>query len=214
MRLPLAAPRVGRVLAAAAILAAATAVLPPVGSESRRLLWVEGLQFVLLAAVVPALTALSLPAGWRPLHRGRGWLTSVAVLEVAVIVAWRVPSAVDGIAGHPWLVLVEGACLLAAGTALWSTLLAGAPLSEGSPPYPSRMAIAAVVMWSVWVLAYLVGFSHATWYRAYTGSSGLSVRADQQLTTGVLWAGAALAFIPVIFWCLWEWLSPEKATPA
>ena len=40
--------------------------------------------------------------------------------------------------------------------------------------------------------------------------SGLSLAADQQVTTGVLWAIAACAFIPVIFWNLVVWLRSEE----
>jgi cytochrome c oxidase assembly factor CtaG len=126
---------------------------------------------------------------------------------------WRLPPAVDGLARHPWLVVVEGLCLLLAGLGVWSLLLSGPPAPGVTPSYPWRMAVAAVVMWSTWVFAYLVGLSHVAWYPVYTRTSGLSTNADQQLATGVLWAGAGLAFGPVVFWCLWQWLAPERTGP-
>lgn len=207
VRWPVTAPRLSRVYAAAAVLVAATALLPPIGSGSRHHLWVEGAQFLLLACALPALTALALPARWRPVRPGRPWMISALLLETADLGLWRSKAAVDGIAHHPWLASLEGICLLAGGAALWSFMLA-TPLR--GPSYPWRMALAAFAMWWLWILAYLVGFSSATWYPAYASHSGWSVRAEQQITTAMLWAGAGLAFLPVIFWGLWQWLAPER----
>ena len=176
----------------------------------------QSLQFLLLACALPALTALSLPPRWRPARHGSTWMSAALLLELVTVIAWRVPASVDGLAHHRWLSAVEGACLLVAGTTLWSFLVAAASKSGKcsrsgwTPSYPWRMAVAAVVMWSIWILAYLVGFSRSAWYPAYGARPGLSTVADQQIATGVLWAGAGLAFLPVIFWSLWQWLAPER----
>lgn len=196
--------------AAAGVLAAATALLPPIGSEARHYLWVEAVQFLLLGCALPALAVLALPSRWRPWRAGRAWMTSALVLELADLGLWRSKAAVDGIAHHPWLACVEGVCLLVGGGALWSFLIPAPLRGKDGPTYPWRMALAAFTMWSVWILAYMVGFSSAEWYPAYSARSGLSVSAEQQITTGLLWVGAGLTFLPVIFWGLWQWLAPER----
>jgi cytochrome c oxidase assembly factor CtaG len=211
VRVPITPPRLSRVFTAAAILAAATALLPPVGTQARHYQWVEGLQFVLLAGAVPALSGLA----WRRAHPDAEWPggpagAAVAVIvQVAALVAWRVPAGVDALAHHAWLAPLEGVSLLAAGAGLWALLLAPPPWRPEHPSYPWRMACAAVAMWSMWFMAYLVGLSHTTWYPAYPRTTGLSGHADQQLATGVLWAGAACTFLPVIFWSLWAWLRTD-----
>jgi cytochrome c oxidase assembly factor CtaG len=134
-----------------------------------------------------------------------------AVPELCVFVAWRTPAAVDWLAGGAWRALLEAAVLVLAGVGFWLEIVESPPLSPRSTR-PVRMAIAASGMWTIWVLAYLVGLSHANWYRAYhhVAGRGLSLAADQQLMTGVLWAIAACAFVPVVFWNLIVWLRSEE----
>jgi cytochrome c oxidase assembly factor CtaG len=127
------------------------------------------------------------------------------------VTAWRIPPAVNALVRHPWLVGVEAVSLLVVGIGLWLELVESPPVSPRLSP-PIRAALAAVSMWAVWVLAYLVGLSHASWYQAYSHQAGrgLSLSADQQLTTGMLWFAFACAFVPVIFWNLIRWLQSEE----
>ena len=119
--------------------------------------------------------------------------------------------AVDALARHRWLVLVEAATLVAVGVGLWLELVESPPLVPRLPR-PGRVALAAVSMWTVWILAYLVGLSHASWYPAYPhhAGTGFSLSADQQLTTGMMWFVSACAFIPVVYWNLIRWLQSEE----
>lgn len=66
-------------------------------------------------------------------------------------------------------------------------------------------------MWTVWVLAYLMAMSQSSWYHEfhYAVGRGISQSADQQLTAGVMWFTAAVAFMPVIFSNLNCWLKSE-----
>jgi cytochrome c oxidase assembly factor CtaG len=129
------------------------------------------------------------------------------LLELAAVVAWRSPAAVDAVARHGWLSLVEAATLMGAGIGLWLELVE-------SPPFmprlarPRRIMAGAVAMWTVWVTAYLLGLSHASVYEAFHHVAGrsLSVAADQALTTWVLWFTSLCAFLPVIFTNLIVWL--------
>jgi len=132
-------------------------------------------------------------------------------LYLAAAIVWRTPLAVNALARHPWLVVVEAATLLVAGVGLWLELVESPPLAPRLPR-PSRIALAAVSMWTIWVLAYLVGLSNASWYHAYPHhpGSGLSLSADQQLSTGLLWFVSGCAFVPVVYWNLIRWLQSEE----
>ena len=132
-------------------------------------------------------------------------------LDVALVVAWRIPASVDALARHGWLSLFEAVSLVTAGVGLWLELVESPPFSPRLAR-PKRIALAAVAMWTIWVTAYLVGLSHASVYRSYAHVVGrdLSVSADQALTTGILWLTSLCAFIPVIFSNLTLWLRSDE----
>ena len=160
------------------------------------------------------------PGGLRPVDRLaldrrrhlEPWRAAgVAGVFLAVVVLWRIPLTVDALARHPWLVVVEAATLVPAGVVMWLELVESPPVAPRLPR-PHRVAMAAVVMWVIWVLAYLVGLSHGAWYHGYdhTLADGISISADQQLTTGVVWLLSGAAFVPVVFWNLIFWLQSEE----
>jgi len=132
-------------------------------------------------------------------------------LYLAGAILWRIPASVDALVRHPWLVVVEAATLVAVGTGLWLELVESPPLIPRLSR-PHRVALAAVSMWAIWILAYLVGLSHASWYPAFIhhAGTGFSLSADQQLTTGMMWFISGCAFIPVVFWNLIQWLQSEE----
>ncbi|HEY7917193.1 MAG TPA: cytochrome c oxidase assembly protein [Acidimicrobiales bacterium] len=230
------------VLGVLAVALLVACLVPPLATSARRYEFAEALQFALLAVVVPVLLVLGMPwrvvglaaprspddegimaapaSSLRPIDRlalGRRHhpevLRSVAfaALFLAGVVAWRVPPSVDALARHPWLAGVEAATLLIVGVGLWLELVESPPLVPRLSR-PHRVALAAVCMWTIWVLAYLVGLSHVSWYHAYAHhpGAGLSLSADQQLTTGTMWLVSGCAFIPVIFWNLIRWLQSEE----
>lgn len=134
-----------------------------------------------------------------------------AGLYLAGVILWRTPLTVDALRSHPWLVGVEAAFLVMVGVALWLELVESPPLTPRLSR-PSRVALAAISMWVVWILAYLVGLSHGSWYQVYPHHAGVgfSLSADQQLATGVMWFISASAFVPVIYWNLVRWLQAEE----
>ncbi len=159
-------------------------------------------------ASLPAVDRLALgrrrhPEAWRAV--------CFAALYVAAAIVWRTPLAVNALAWHPWLVAAEALTLVAAGVALWLELVESPPLVPRLSR-PNRIALAAVSMWVIWVLAYLVGLSHSSWFVAYShhAGSGLSLSADQQLATGLMWFVSGCAFIPVVYWNLIRWLQSEE----
>lgn len=137
-----------------------------------------------------------------------GWF---AFLFLAGAVVWRIPPTVNALARHPWLVVVEAVTLVGLGIGLWLELVASPPLTPRLSR-PHRVALAAIIMWVIWILAYLVGLSHASWYHAYPHhpGTGFSLSADQQLTTGVMWFVSGCAFVPVVYWNLIRWLQAEE----
>jgi|SRR6266566_4008550 len=225
------APR--RWYAVAAAVVVAVFLLPPVGGYARHYVFVESLQFALFAMVVPALVVLAAP--WRlarlsrgdatdatyraaghggpadrlamSRHRHPSFVRATGFLAVftGTSVAWRLPVAVNELARQPALAAAEMATLLAAGAGLWLELVESPPLAPRLAR-PQRAAIAALAMWTTWILAYVLGFSHVAWYRAYTRGSGLSPVADQQIATITLWAVAAACFVPVVFATMMFWL--------
>ena len=216
-------------------------LVPPLSSLARRYEFVEALQFSLLAIVVPVFVVSGSPwchlglAGRSPpednkvvtartlraadaLAQNRRRHPEIlrsavfALLFVAGVIMWRIPPMVNALATHPWLLAIEAVILPVVGVGLWLELIDSPPL-KSRLSRPNRIALAALSMWTIWILAYLVGLSHASWYHGYAhiAGGGFSLSADQQLTTGVMWLVSGCAFIPVIFWNLVRWLQSEES---
>ena len=120
--------------------------------------------------------------------------------------------AVNAIERHPWLLTAEAVSLVLTGGLLWLELVQP-QTAPSSRSRPLRAAVAAAVaMWTVWTIAYLVGFSTASWYTAFHHVAGHwpSLAADQQFSTAVLWLVATVAFMPVVFWNVLEWLRSDE----
>jgi len=211
-------------LAAVALALVLLSLFPPAATYARRYVFAESLQFLLFATVVPALLVLGAP--WRRLGApgGRGLagrLTrrpggprfargfTVLLVFMGTVVAWRLPASVDALARWPGFAVLEMATLVAAGSALWLELVESPP-SLPALPRPLRAVFAAVAMWTIWVLAYILGFSQVAWFRAYAHGAGLSSVADQEIATGIMWAVPALCFVPVVFVTALTWLKDPE----
>ncbi len=207
-------PRGRNWLAIAAVILVALSLLPPAGSLARRYVFAESLQFVLFAAAVPALLVLGAP--WRLLglgpraapqrRAGSGFLRGAAVLLVyaAVLIVWRLPVTVDALATQPGLAVAEMATLAAAGSALWLQLVESPPLLPRLSR-PLRAVFAALAMWTIWILAYILGFSQVAWFGAYL-QPGVNPVIDQEIATGAMWAVSAVCFVPVVYVTALTWL--------
>ena len=107
-------------------------------------------EFLGLGPVVEKLAAA------RQRHHERVRTVAVAVPALACMVAWRTPDAVNALRAGGWLVAVEAVSVGISGAALWlECISSGALVPRG--PRPQRIAVAAVSMWTIWVLAYLLG---------------------------------------------------------
>jgi len=216
----------------AALIIAVLVLVPPLGTLARRTEYAATLQFSLLAIAVPALVAFGAP--WRILglagtgvpgepprpvdqladhrrrHRELPWSLAYIVCDLGVAIAWHTPGAVSTVAAHGWLAIVEGAVLLVFGLGLWLELLPSPPLTPRSG-HLRRAVLGAFSMWGFWVLAYVTGLSNRGFYHNFSHvAGGLSAAADQQIAAAVLWAVAALTFVPVIFWNALAWLQSEE----
>ena len=142
---------------------------------------------------------------------GQSRAIALGVTFTALAIFWRVAPIVDGLVRYPWLSIVEALSLLVVGGALFSDLVESPPIRPGAPR-THRIAISAIVMWAVWVVAYLDGMSHVSWYHAFhhVAGRGISQAADQQLSAGSIWAMTAATFLPIIFWNLMHWLESEE----
>ncbi|HEY6309640.1 MAG TPA: cytochrome c oxidase assembly protein [Streptosporangiaceae bacterium] len=219
---PVAAPSIRRSRSWLPAVAAALIVIclvPPLSAAARRYLFVESVQFCVFALAAPALVVLGAP--WRLLRLARvadrlaaarrrrtSFATTLPALIawVAICLSWRLPPVLDALARHPALVAPEAVTLCAAGTALWLELVPSPPLAP-RVAQPQRACLAALAMWSIWVIAYVLGFASGAVVHAYDhGGSHLSTVSDQEITAFVLWAAAGAAFIPVIFAAVMGWL--------
>jgi cytochrome c oxidase assembly factor CtaG len=222
-------PRGRSWLAIAAVAAILLSLVPPAGSYARRYVFAESLQFMVFATAVPALLVLGVP--WRmlglarlmpggrgltgrlarPRRGGSGFARGAAALLVfmGTVIAWRLPVTVNALATLPGLAVLEMVTLVAAGSALWLELVESPPLLPRLSR-PLRAVFAAVAMWTIWVLAYILGFSQVAWFGAYAHAAGLSLVADQEMATGIMWAVPALCFIPVVFVTALTWLKDTE----
>ena len=224
-------------LASAGLALIAMAMLPPVETLARRYLFVESVQFCLLSMAGPALIVLGAPWRVLRLSRGQGeepaglphqagaprgfadrlaagrrrrpsFVRAAGFLAwwVGICLCWRLPPVLDALARHPALSLAGLATLVPAGVGLWLELVNSPPLAPRLTR-PRRAAIAALAMWSIWVIAYVLGFAGGAVVHAYDGlGSSLSTVVDQEITVFVLWLAAACCFVPVIFVSLLTWL--------
>ncbi len=205
------------------LVALVVALSPPLQGAAHRYAVFETVQYCLLAVVVPALAVLGAP--WRLLGlspllerldagRARRRTIQRAAVELApalaVLVAWRTPALVDRLQQHPFLLALEAVTLVPAGALIWLDCVASPPAVPRLSPL-GRLPVAAVSMWTLWILAYIVGMATSDSYPAFAhvGGRSLSTAADLQLTAGVMWVVAAAAFLPILFSNLMAWLRSD-----
>jgi cytochrome c oxidase assembly factor CtaG len=177
----------------------------------REYLFAESVQFSAFAIVIPSLLVLGAP--WVP-RRARlpfGGAMAVVVAFAGGCLLWRLPPVLDALAGHPALRVAELGTLLLAGTLLWLQL-AGSPSSPATLTRTQRAGLAALAMWSVWVIAYVLGFANHAVIHGYDSAGTLGVVADQEISAALLWALSGACFIPVIAVTLLGWLR-DGVTP-
>jgi cytochrome c oxidase assembly factor CtaG len=136
------------------------------------------------------------------------WLLA---LFLVVNVVWRVAPVVDFMVRHNWLVVVESLSLVLVGAIFWTELVESPPLAPCTTR-PYRVAMSVIAMWVIWILAYIDAMSRSSFYTVFhhVAGQGISQSADQQFAAGLLWFLSAVAFVPVIYWNLVQWLQSEE----
>lgn len=219
--------RVRRWLTLPGVVAAAGVLLPPAGSAARHYVLAQAVQFAVLAVAVPALLVLGAP--WRLRPAGQRLADRAAIARshrpgsirprlslvgcIAMVIAWRLPVVVNALVRYPILTLVEAVTLIAAGGALWLELVESPPLLP-TMSRPLRALFAALPMWTIWAIAYIMGFSHTVWFTAlaHAPGHGIGTIADQEIAAFLLWLIPGLCFVPVVFVSLITWLR-DNADP-
>jgi len=207
-------------LAVIGLLLVLACLLPPLSTLAHRYVFAESIQFSVFAVAGPTLIVLGAP--WRRLRLsgpadrlaaarrgGRPFPRAAAVLIafVGVCLAWRLPPVVDALARQPTLVVAEAVTLLAAGAALWLEIVASPPVAP-QLSRPQRAVMAALAMWSIWIVAYVLGSASHGVFPAYDAAGGgLSAVADQEIAVGLVWAVAGCCFVPVVMANMIGWLA-------
>jgi cytochrome c oxidase assembly factor CtaG len=209
--------RLRPVLAPLAVVMAVAVAVPPLVTDARHDAVVQALQFLVFASVAPALLILGWPT-WLPraeLHQARSQRADRVGIRVvagllpytALVITWRLPVVLAALARDPALTALELVTLVAASAALWRELVRP-PATPEPLPRPLRAALAAVAMWTIWVIAYVTGMSAGG---ATPAAAGV-VRsvADRQFAVGVLWAVSALCYVPVVFVMAMTWFNDRE----
>jgi cytochrome c oxidase assembly factor CtaG len=207
------------------------ALLPPLSGAARRTEYAQALQISLLAIAVPALFVAGAPWQWlkstgegtsdspsrmvdrladgRLRHRELPRSLAFIGVDIAVIIGWHTPEAVSAVSDHGWLAPVEALTFLVFGAGLWLELVQSPPFAPRSGHLRCAV-LAALAMWALWIVAYVVGMSNHDFYTSFHHvPGGLSSAADQQIASAVFWLVSALAFLPVVFWNALMWLKTE-----
>jgi hypothetical protein len=216
-------------LTVAAVVVTLVVLLPPGETYARQYAFVQALQFVIFAVAAPALVMIGATdrtfAMWarrgtavrrllgRAGDRGRGSDAAAVradavrlVAFMALVIVWRLPAATRALSANPVLALPEMATLEAAGIALWVEL-AGPASGRPRAGRPLRAAMAALSMWTIWIIAYITGMSSAR-----ASGPSLSTVTDQQIGVAIMWAVPAICFVPVIYALMISWLG-ERDDP-
>ncbi len=182
----------------------------PLQTIARKYLFAESVQFCGYAMAVPALAVLGTP--WTP-RRGRlpfGGAMAIGLVFVGCCLLWRLPPVLDALARHPVLQVPELLTLLLAGTGLWLQLV-NSPSSAVRLTRPQRAAVAALAMWSIWGIAYALGFANHAVVHAYDLSGSFGAVPDQEASAALAWAVSGACFVPVICVTLLGWLRDSGA---
>lgn len=147
----------------------------------------------------------------RSTRRGYKRSVNVLLLYVGQAILWRSAPVADALIRHPWLAAVESVALVIGGVLLWLELIVSPPFRP-TVARTYRMGIAAIAIWTQWVIGYLMAMDKNPWYHGFhhVAARWLSLAADQQLTAAVMWFITAAAFVPVVFSNFLRWLQSEE----
>jgi cytochrome c oxidase assembly factor CtaG len=132
-------------------------------------------------------------------------------LWITLIYAWHVPVLYQAAEEHPLLHLLEHACFLGAGIAMWLALLGPLPKPAWFG-YGAKAGYTAAVHFSMMGMANLFMWSGVVFYPIYAESEqagGISALTDQGIAGAVLAAQSAVIMISVLAWILLSWAKED-----
>jgi cytochrome c oxidase assembly factor CtaG len=195
-------------------------ILPPGATYARQYAFAQALQFDAFGVIIPALLALGTPpriavrrdrASPRIAARVSPAVVAAGRLIpfVALVIIWRLPPLLDALASYPAVSVAELVTLVGAGLGVWLAISGrAAPVTL---PRPLRAAMAAVAMWTIWIIGYVTGMSSlALIPRNPALTEVVSAAVDRQLAAAALWAGPAICFVPLIYYLLVSWLGERE----
>jgi len=164
-------------------------------------------------AAIPGPRLLARPAGHLAGtdRRAAGGAAAKVLVFAALVITWRLPPVLEALVSHPALTAAELVTLAGAGSAVWIDLLAAVP-SRRPLPRPLRAAIAAVTMWTIWIVAYITGMFGTAPVPAGHATDALTAATQRQLGVAIMWAVPAIFLAPVIYTMLIRWLG-ERDDP-
>jgi cytochrome c oxidase assembly factor CtaG len=189
-----------RILIGLAFVLVVAAVVPPLSTESSRLLVAHMSQHLVVGDLAPLLLALAISGGvlGRPAVALVAWAASRAV--------WHYPELFDAAARNPWLHVLEHACLLAGGFALWAAVLRAASTA-------ARIGLVVFFQLGGMALGLILLWAGSPLYARYAHSTigGLT---DQRAAGAVMMAEGTLLTLGLLTWLLVGLLRDDAAAPA
>jgi putative membrane protein len=233
-------PRARRALAFYAGLATIlVALLPPLGTLSAQLFWVQMIQRLLLLMVAAPLIAVSRPwiSLWRPFPpRLRHAITKILVQSPVCapvrrlfgvlarptgawlafninFVFWHLPGPFDLALRNPYLDALARASFLLFGILFWIQVT-GSSRAPSRLTYLHRIGYVASAMVTNVGLAIFLAFAQHPLYAPYAQLThrpgGISALADQQIGAGIMWAAGDLPFAIALAVLIQRWLAAQE----
>lgn len=225
---------------AAGLLAAAVALLSPVGALDDRSFALHMVEHVLLVAIAlpcillgaPLLPLLwALPLAWRrrvgvlfvegsPAHRLFSRLTEARLawlLHVAIFWVWHAPPLYDAAVVSGWVHSLQHLSFVGSGLLFWWPVVHPAP-TRRRLSYAWALAYLFAASLQSSALGMLITYAPAPWYPAYTVETNplaLSALEDQRFAGLVMWVGGGLTYLLAILGVLGGMaVADERATAA
>jgi putative membrane protein len=204
------------------------ALVSPIAYFDITLQWDHMLQHVLLLLVAPPLILLGDPfrTAWsgylaaqgrpveigdtgparlmRVLHSGSRAATVVVVLFTANLLFWHIPSVYNDTLRIASIHDLEHLTFLVLGLLFWDQVIS--PLqAPGRLSLLGRSMVVLAGMGVSWVLAVVIGYASQPLYAYPTPTGGLSLLADQQIASGVMWVPGSTPFLIALLYLGIRW---------
>jgi len=215
----------------------AVALVSPIETLSKELLWVHMIEHVMLLTVAAPLIVLGAPwmSLWRPLPLGMrrtlaktytrspllaplrralhacGSPVGALVLFSANLVFWHLPGNYDLTLRNTTVHALEHLSFVGFGVLLWSQVITSPPLRPALG-YPARIGLLVAALIPNVGISMVLAFSHSAIYPYYAHLAhrpgGISALADQQIAAGIMWSAGDIPFAIAIALLVQRMLSP------